>query len=175
MFDPIEMKTIEPLKCLYRLMLSLAAMLLMGFNAAAQPVIIDHQSTDITQIPESALVQAKASLHIAYGHTSHGSQLTSGMTGLVAFANGGGLGLNLAENFFQWNNGGSDGALDLHDYFQPGDLGNPDRVTWAQRTREYLDDPSNTDVNVVIWSWCGQVDGTEEEIDQYLFLYYLPK
>ena len=37
--------------------------------------IIDHNCTDITQIPESAINQAKADLHIAYGHTSHGLSL----------------------------------------------------------------------------------------------------
>jgi hypothetical protein len=54
-------------------------------------VIVDHNHTDITQIPQSAIEQAKARLHIAYGHTSHGSQLTTGMTDLVAFANNGSL------------------------------------------------------------------------------------
>jgi hypothetical protein len=150
------------------LAMSWGLMILSGVSA--QPVIIDHHATDITQIPRSALEQAKTSLHIAYGHTSHGSQLTTGMTGLVDFANSGGLRLSLPVDFFQWNNGGTNGALDLHDYFQPGDLGNPDRSTWAQRTRDYLDNPANTDVNVIIWSWCGQVDATQAEIDQYLSL-----
>jgi len=137
---------------------------------AAEPIIIDHACTDITRIPESAIEQAKANLHIAYGHTSHGSQLTTGMTGLVGFANGMGLGLSLPTDIFEWNNGGSDGALDLHDYFMSGDLGNPDRTTWAQRTRDYLDDPANSNVNVIMWSWCGQVDTSEENIDLYLSL-----
>ena len=65
-----------------------------------QGTIIDHTCTDITQIPESAINQAKATLHIGYGHTSHGSQLTTGMNGLVGFANNGGLGLSLAEDIF---------------------------------------------------------------------------
>ncbi len=136
----------------------------------AAPIIADHTCTDITRIPQSAIEQAKSELHIAYGHTSHGSQLTTGMSGLVGFANGGGLGLALPETIFDWNNGGTGGALDLHDYFQNGDLGNPDRRIWAQRTRTYLDDPANVDVNVVIWSWCGQVDTTEENINLYLSL-----
>ena len=29
---------------------------------------------------------------------------------------------------------------------------------WVDNTRTYLKDPANADVNVVIWSWCGQVD-----------------
>lgn len=144
--------------------------ILISSTSSAQPTIIDHNSTDITKIPQIAIEQAKINLHIAYGHTSHGSQLMTGMTGLVEFANNGGLGLNLPNDIYQWNNGGTGNALDLHDYFQSGDLGNPDRTTWATRTREYLDDPNNSDVNVIIWSWCGQVDTTEDNINLYLSL-----
>jgi len=136
----------------------------------AEGLIIDHTCTDILQIPQSAIEEAKTNLHIGYGHTSHGSQLTTGMTGLVGFVNNGGLGLSLPPNFFAWNNGGAGGALDLHDYFMSGDLGNPDRTTWAARTREYLKSSSNSDVNVIIWSWCGQADTSEENINQYLSL-----
>ncbi|PIP38454.1 MAG: hypothetical protein COX19_12685 [Desulfobacterales bacterium CG23_combo_of_CG06-09_8_20_14_all_51_8] len=68
-------------------------------TAAADPVIINHTCTAIAQIPQSAIDQAKSVLHIAYGHTSHGSQLTDGMSGLVDFANNGGLGLNLPDDF----------------------------------------------------------------------------
>ncbi len=122
----------------------------------ADPLIIDHNHTDITLIPQSAIEQAKSTLHIAYGHTSHGSQLTTGMTGLVAFANGGGLNLSLPNNIFAWNNGGTSGALDLHDYAMGGDVGYYPQ--WVNNTRAYLDNPANADVNVIIWSWCGQVD-----------------
>ena len=118
--------------------------------------IIDHNCTDITQIPESAINQAKADLHIAYGHTSHGSQLTDGMSGLIGFANGGGLGLSLPTDIFAWNNGGTGGALDLHDYAMSGDCGYYPQ--WVNETVAYLNNPANSDVNVIIWSWCGQVD-----------------
>jgi len=134
-------------------------------------MIIDHSSTDLTAIPEQWLSAAKAQLHIAYGHTSHGSQLTTGMTGLVAFANGGGLGLSLTNDFFQWNGGGSGGALDLRDTPFSGalDLGNPDFTSWAGATRTYLD--ANAEINTVIWSWCGQVStASESDINTYLGL-----
>lgn len=77
------------------------------------------------------------------------------MIGLVDFANGGGLGLSLPQNIFAWNNGGSDGALDLHDGAMSGDVGY--YPSWVNNTRAYLDDPANNDVNVIVWSWCGQV------------------
>jgi hypothetical protein len=141
---------------------------------AADAVIVDHQCTDITQIPQTAIEQAKANLHIAYGHTSHGSQLTTGMTGLVAFANGGGLGMSLPEDIFDWNNGGIDGALDLEegDGYGSGWMDHDCGYypNWVNETREYLDDPSHSDVNVIIWSWCGQASGYTEQqmIDNFL-------
>lgn len=138
--------------------------------AGAQQVIIDHTCADIWQIPEAAIEQARDTLHIAYGHTSHGSQLISGMgvsgTQLDAFMTSNGA----TAGLYVWHDGPQAGALDLDDYFVAGDLGNPDRVTWAQRTRDYLDNPANADVNVVIWSWCGQVDASESDIDTYLDL-----
>lgn len=122
----------------------------------AEPIIIDHTCTDITKIPQWAIEQAKVSLHIAYAHTSHGLQITSGMTNLVNFANDGGKGLVLSEDIFAWNKGGKDGALDLHDYAMRGDVGYyPD---WVNNTITYLDKVRNSNVNVIMWSWCGQVD-----------------
>ena len=128
--------------------------LILALNVQADPVIVDHRHTNIPKIPQTAIEAAKANLHIAYGHTSHGSQLTTGMTGLVAFANGGGLELTLPTDIFAWNNGGSGGALDLHDYAMGGDVGYYPQ--WVDNTRTYLG--ANSDVNVIIWSWCGQVD-----------------
>lgn len=122
----------------------------------AELVTVDHRHTDITQIPQNAIEEAKSTLHIAYGHTSHGSQLTTGMAGLVDFANNGGLGLSLPTDIFAFNNGGSGGALDLHDYAMGGDVGYYPQ--WVNNTRNYLDNENNADVNVIIWSWCGQVD-----------------
>lgn len=119
----------------------------------------DHTCTDLAAIPAEWITAAKTSLHIAYGHTSHGSQITEGMKGLVSFRG----------TTYDWNNGGTGGALDLHDYAMPGDLGNPNRTQWEAETRKYL--AANHDVNVVMWSWCGQVSSaTEADINTYLNL-----
>ena len=115
----------------------------------SQALIIDHNCAKLEPIPESVILQAKSTLHIAYDHTSHGSQLTDGMTGLIGKT---GL-LGYKGDIYNWNDGGTDGALDLHDYFSSvGDLGYEDQ--WAPATRTYLEDAANSDVNVVIWSWC---------------------
>ena len=131
-----------------------------------EPIFADHTNATLpklSQVPQSAIEQAKSNLHIAYGHTSHGSQVTDGMTGLTTFA-----GAPYGGSLYQWNDGGTGGALDLDDYFVEGDLGNPDYTTWASRTRTYLN--ANPDVNVVMWSWCGQADTSAENINTYLTL-----
>lgn len=139
------------------------------------PIIIDHNTVDITAIPQFWIEEAKRELHIVYGHTSHGSQLTTGMTGLVGFANGGGRGLALPQDIFTFNGGGSDGALDLREGVVAGDVGYYPQ--WVNETRAYLGDPTaagrgenHPEINVVIWSWCGQVSARTEQtmIDTYL-------
>lgn len=126
---------------------------------AVKDGMIDHTSIDLSAIPGEWITQAKTGLHIAYGHTSHGSQVTDGMSGLVTFKG----------SLYGWNNGGTGGALDLHDYAMPGDLGNPDYTQWEAETRTYL--AANNDVNVIIWSWCGEVStATEANINTYLNL-----
>lgn len=122
-------------------------------------LIINHENINLNAIPERWVDSAQANLHIAYAHTSHGSQVITGMTGLEAWKQG----------EYDWNDGPREGQLDIDDYFVSGDLGNPDRTTWATRTRDYL--ANHDDVNVVMWSWCGQVSSaSEEDINTYLNL-----
>ena len=121
--------------------------------------IFDHGNLDISKIPTEWINNAKANLHIAYGHTSHGSQLITGMTGLMEWKG----------DLYKWNNGDMDGALDIRDQIMGGDLGHNGSLLWESATRSYLDDHRNTDINVIIWSWCGGVsDNTEAGIIIYL-------
>jgi uncharacterized repeat protein (TIGR01451 family) len=151
-------------------------------TAASGPIIVDHTCTDITAVPQEWIEEAKRTLHVGYGHTSHGSQLTSGMTGLIGFANNGGLGLALPQDIFAWNRGGTDGALDLRegDGYGDGDLDHDCGYypNWVDETRAYLGTPdpgtgrgtNNPEINVIIWSWCGQASGYSEQdmLDKYL-------
>lgn len=132
-----------------------AAVVVAAVAGQAAPMVIDHRHTDITALTPAQIERAKDVLHIAYGHTSHGSQLTDGMSGLVGFANGGGKGLALLADIFAWNNVGAGGALDLHDTAMGGDVGYYPQ--WVANTTNYLNNPSHSDVNVIIWSWCGQM------------------
>jgi hypothetical protein len=45
----------------------------------AEGIIIDHTCTDLSQVPSDWIDQAKAMFRISYGHTSHGSQIVTGM------------------------------------------------------------------------------------------------
>lgn len=132
----------------------------------SQAIIIDHNCTSLANIPESAINNAKQTLHIAYEHTSHGSQLITGMTSLIGQTNL----VGYKGDIYQWNDGVLANSLDIDDeYTGGGDLGHNGDLTWATNTRTYLDDASNSDVNVVVWSWCGGVsDNTTTGIQAYL-------
>ena len=130
-----------------------------GTGGGDVSMTIDHTCCDISAVPRSAIQGAIDNLHIAYGHTSHGSQLTTGMDGLADF---------LDDDLYNHSNGGAGGTLDLHDYaFNPYGAYDLGSATWPAATRSYLD--ANPDVNVVIWSWCGQVSSADASyIDAYL-------
>ena len=124
-------------------------------------VTVNHNTIDLTLIPANAIDSARAKLRIAYGHTSHGSQLITGMDGLVSFRG----------DAYRFSATGANGALTLHDtpFSGASDLGNPDWTAWESATRSYL--TVHTEINVVIWSWCGQVSGSSEaNITTYLTL-----
>jgi hypothetical protein len=132
-----------------------------GPSEASMSLTAGHSVAHFASVPQSAIENARARLHIAYGHTSHGSQLITGMSGLVTWKG----------DLYAFNNGGTNGALDLRDtpFSGASDLGNPDRTAWATATRTYLD--AHSEVNVVVWSWCGQVStATPVDIDTYLGL-----
>jgi len=123
-----------------------------GVPADAQ-IVIDHDCRDLGQIPESWIALAQTDLHIAYEHTSHGSQLTTGLNALEAFPPFGGT--------YSWSDDGSVG-LDLDDYGIPATVNDLSGDTldgngvlpWVTGTRTLLDGPANAHVNVIMWSWC---------------------
>ena len=139
-----------------------------GGDPLTDAIVADHASAVLADIPEAWIEEAKENLVIAYGHTSHGSQLTTGMTGLVVWKG----------DLYAWSEVAAAGALELRDFYYnfgapdvttvAHDLGNPNRTAWAAATREYL--AVHPEVNVIIWSWCWQVNGTEAEIQLYLDL-----
>jgi len=120
-------------------------------------ILIDHTSTDLSAIPTQWINTAKADLHIAYNHTSHGSQLITGMNALENFPDFGSL--------YSWQDTshGDSSSLSLDDHGIPGknDLSGGDQDSdrdgiddWAEDTYTFLDNPNNYHINVVMWSWC---------------------
>jgi hypothetical protein len=96
---------------------------------------------------------ARRRFRIWYGHTSHGSQVTSGMAAT-----------NRAP--FTFSEDGSGGALAYREV--EADMGTQGDLAWVDMTREQLNQPGN-DRNVVVWSWCGGCsENTAEGINQYL-------
>jgi len=123
-------------------------------------LIINHNHISLESIPESWIEKAIDSLQIAYGHTSHGSQLLAGMrylenTNGAPYLYGNTAGIQIASKPFE-------GPADF-------DLGKPDRTSWEEATRKYLD--IYPEVNVVMWAWCiGVTTATSEDINTYLNL-----
>ena len=117
------------------------------------PVIVNHTCTDISSIPEKWVDSAKKKLYIAYGHTSHGSQLTSGMNAIKAY---------FSDGLYNWSHSGGDGELHLFegDGYDEGYMDHDcGYAGWDDETREYLD--QHPECNVIIWSWCGQVNDVD--------------
>lgn len=143
----------------------------------SQPIIADHTCIDIYQIPVAAIQAAKEQLHIGYGYTSHGSQITSSMSALVDFMNSKGY----EHDLFAFNDTGSSGALHLFsgDGYGEGLLDHDAGYypNWVNETREFLGTPnaqgrgsSHPQHNVIMWAWCGQLSGYSRNnvYNQYL-------
>ncbi len=108
-------------------------------DAPTPDMIFGHAHTSLSVIPEASIQAAKTNLRLYFGHTSHGSQI---MTGIDM----------LRSDLLDYNGGA--GTLQIRE--GGGDLGNPDTTAWAATTRAQLNGATN-DRNVVMWSWCGQL------------------
>lgn len=116
-------------------------------------LVANYLHTDINRIPVHWIEVAKRKLRVWYGHTSHGSQITSGMSAMNSPP-------------FNFNHSGSGGALSYRE--ASGDLGHRGNLMWKEKTKAQLDRPDNTR-NVVMWSWCGGCsDNTEDGINKYI-------
>jgi len=131
-------------------------MILIQSEAYTQALTANHSHTDLGIIPEEWIETACGEYKLFYGHTSHGSQIVTGMEVIE----------ELYGSPFLFNQQGTNGALSV--YEQWTDLGHNGDLSWEQYTRNQLNDPSN-DRNLVMWSWCGGCsDNTYEGINIYL-------
>lgn len=161
-------KTRPFLKALIISLIMLSPFALICSVSFAEPIIINHTCTDITQIPNYWLEKAKQ-LTIHYAHISHGSQINSGILNLksqdskysVAIRTSSSAGLPPVED---------PPALRMYDgnppetYISPDDYW--DGESGKDRTRVVAD---TGDYAFSMWSWCGQVSGASESyIQNYL-------
>jgi len=134
--------------------LLILTLLLSYTSFAQQPIIIDHNCKDINKIPVSYIQLAKDNLRIGYSHTSHGSQLVTGLNSIKS----------LGSNYnFSLSNSGLVPGIFLNDYWGnvagAADLSSDGDLAWRDATIQMLN-LSNNDRNVVMWSWCGGVSWT---------------
>ncbi len=110
----------------------------------------------LRDIPAEYIDAASNNLHIAYQHTSHGTHVSYGLFGLQDYKPGDDM------KFAVTNNNPQSGKLDFRDYAiasyaeagtDAADLSR-NETAFIQATRNYLDDPDNSEINVVMWSWC---------------------
>ncbi len=128
-----------------------------GDGSFSDVYVADYQvatEAALRAIPDSYIDAARTNLHIAYNHTSHGTHVSYGIYGLPGFKSGDADKFGLTMNSLPDPN-----RLDFHDNEIGGafpDLSQADAdwVSWRYQVRNYLDDPSNADINVMMWSWC---------------------
>jgi len=135
---------------------------------SGQTIIIDHTCTDLSKIPDHWLEEAKK-LTLHYGHTSHGSQIISGITRLeevdpkynvavrdwdpVALPDEGG-----ALRIYDGNNWDGDNYI-MPEMYWSGEEG-------RNRTRSVA---STGLFNLSMWAWCGQQSENDPAtVNQYL-------
>lgn len=117
-------------------------------------LIIDHNCTNLQKIPLEYINSAKIQLKIAYNHTSHGSQLISGMNALKNYPD--------FENRYNWNGQGDNGLYladrgisgGTPDLSQGDNLEENGMTPWFNDTKEFLENEQNSHINVIMWSWC---------------------
>jgi PKD repeat protein len=137
--------------------------ILKEYAPTSQPgetIVIDHTSTDLSQIPASWLGQAKQTVIWAYGSTSHGTQLWAGAEYLSAHVD------PPTYNFAQdWRTPPAPCTPPcLRMGYDDGWSWDPDE--FLDMARDLLDDaPAAT---AFMWSWCGEMSEPETPVQQYL-------
>ena len=147
------------LSCLFSFVLSSCEKDDPDIIKGAYAVIADHTiafENVLRSIPDEYINAARNELHIAYQHTSHGTHVSYGMFGLPGYKAGDEI------RFAITNNDPQADKLDFRDYAMASyaedgadasDLSR-NETAFIQATRNYLDDPDNSEINVVMWSWC---------------------
>ncbi|TFG32808.1 hypothetical protein EU527_09255 [Candidatus Thorarchaeota archaeon] len=128
-------------------------------------LIIDHNCIDMAAIPSEWIDSAQENIKIHYAHTSHGSQITEGLTRLES-----------ANSSFDVSIGyltlpTDVEALCILDGNPPHDYITPDLYWQGTSARALTQNTLNNNptLTISLWSWCCQLyDYTDAETQQYL-------
>jgi len=129
-------------------------------------LIIDHTCIDLDAIPSQYIDAAQNDVKIHYAHTSHGGQITTGLSRLEATNTT--FDVSIASLLLPSDSG----ALCMYDGNSPETYITPELYwqgeTARAMTQAVIDD--NPAFTVSLWSWCTQVDyydtaGVQEYLD----------
>ena len=128
----------------------------------AQKYIADYSVAKedvLRSIPIEYIRKARTELKVSYQHTSHGTQVYQGLSGLLYYKPG-------DDTLFAMYPNPKTNKLLFRDNFmykiapegvEAVDL-SADETAFIQTTRDYLDLPENAEINVIMWSWCDIAD-----------------
>ncbi|RKZ26050.1 hypothetical protein DRQ26_04995, partial [bacterium] len=161
--------------------LIIVVLLLSCFIASAQ-IIIDHNCTNLSQIPAEWIDSVRANVKFHYAHTSHGGQLTTGLSRIEA-----------SDTFYSYaldfcSLPDEDGAFCIFDGQESETYITPE-LYWEEAdgmnaTRDVLN--HNPSIKYSMWAWCGQpayydssqiqayldsISALEEEFPEVTFIY----
>ena len=118
------------------------------------PLIIDHTCTDLSQIPNTWLTQAKNLQKVHYAHTSHGGQINEGLERVSNMDSKYAYAIEDSHLPNQSN------ALCIFDGQEWDTYISPDMYWYGidgmDLTRDVLD--NNPALNVSMWAWCCQLN-----------------
>ena len=121
----------------------------MPVSINAQALVADHNAVhEFDQIPAEYITAAKNLVKMYYGHTSHGSQISSGIAELERL-----------NSFYNYTNGYVSAEDELSYVETSPDAGY--YPEWYDNTVSQLNN-SSAHRNTVMWAWCGQVSGMAE-------------
>ncbi len=127
--------------------LAIVLLISTSFSSFGAGITADHNAVAAFEnIAPATVAEIESTYRFYYGHTSHGSQIMSGM--------------DIVED---------ENSLYSQPYFREvgDDLGHNGDTSWVPLTRAYLGD--NPECNTVMWSWCGGAsDNTAAGISIYL-------
>ncbi len=135
------------LKLLTPVLLALSIVSVSVEATAAAAIVADHNAVAaFPQVPGDVIEQIRSSYNVYYVHTSHGSQIMTGLSMLET----------------------EDASYDPPPFYEAGDdLGHVGDTSWVPATRVYLD--NHPECNMAMFSWCGGAsDNTVEGINIYL-------